>query len=158
MAYTVPNFNLLADVWNAGHTPADDPPDEENVPCQFYLYSRGTFDVDPCELELYTPPIWLRFQSVDAGIVSLGQVFEVEPETGRYYRARFKEIMHYGFPNQYLIVVVVQCTSDGIPLLRDIEGAEPCTEPPPSTPHSANGTGLISGVLTSSGAAERIVP
>jgi hypothetical protein len=34
--------------------------------------------------------------------------------------------MHEGFPNEYLVVVVVQCNADGIPLIRDIENAEPC--------------------------------
>jgi len=56
-----------------------------------------------------------------------GQVFEVPAESGRYYRARFKERMHQGFPNEYLIVVVVQCNNAGVPLIRDIESAEPCT-------------------------------
>jgi len=155
MAYEVPRFNLLADVWNAGHTPAIDDPDEENVPCQFYLYSRGTFSVDPCQLELYVPPIWLRFPSDRAAVVSAGQVFEVEPESGRYFRARFKEIMHYGFPNQYLIVVVVQCGSDGIPILHDIEGAVACDEAPPGD-HVGDGDGAIAAGLIGLGEADNL--
>lgn len=126
MAFTVPVFNILCDVWNAGKTPAADPPDTENVPCQFYVNSRGTFDVQPCELEVYTPPLWVRLPIDQIGIWEAGQIFEVASESGRYYRARFKERMHYGFSNQYLIIVVVQCNSLGIPLIRDIENAVPC--------------------------------
>lgn len=154
MSYTVPNFNLLADVWDSGHNPAANDPDEENVPCQFYLYSRGTFDVQPCELELYTPPIWLRFPKNQEAIVNASQVFEVPAESGRYYRARFKERMHQGFPNEYLIVVVVQCNDEGVPLVRDIENAEPCESPPPEAPE-ATGGGAIVGELTSQGSAQR---
>jgi len=128
--FTLPVFNLFCDVWNAGKTPASDDPDAENVPCQFYVNSRGTFDVQPCELENYTPPLWVRMRVEDIGVWIAGQIFEVASETGRYYRARFKERMHYGFSNQYLIVVVVQCNSAGVPLIRHIEGAEPCTDSP----------------------------
>jgi len=129
MAYTVPDFNLLMDVWNSGNTPAAGDPDSENVPVQFYLYSRGSFDVQPCELELYTPPIWLRMPVADKAVWIAGQVFEVPAESGRYYRARFKEIMHQGFTNQYLVVVVVQCNDEGFLLVRDIENALPCSPP-----------------------------
>jgi len=59
-----------------------------------------------------------------------GQVFEVVGGSGRYYRARWKDRVHYGFPNEYLVAIVVQCNEDGLPLIRDIENAEPCGEPP----------------------------
>lgn len=131
MAYTVPQFNLLCDIWNAGHVPSVDDPDAENVPCQFYLYSRGTFDVQPCELELYTPPIWIRLPVAETANFTSGQVFECPAESGRYYRARFKERMHQGFTNEYLVVVVVQCNSHGVPHIRDIENAEPCEDTTP---------------------------
>lgn len=129
MAYTVPNFNVLVDVWDAGAVPADDDPDYENVTCQFYVYSRVSFDVQPCELELYTPAIQVRMPVSTAAIWASGQIFECPAESARYYRARFKERVHLGFPNEYLVVYVVQCNSEGWPLIRDVEGAAPC--PPP---------------------------
>jgi len=64
MAFTTPVFNLFCDVWNAGHTQADDTPDVENVNCQFYIYSRGAWDIQPCDLEQFTPKILLRM-SID---------------------------------------------------------------------------------------------
>lgn len=154
MAYTVPNFNVFADVWSTGHVPADDDPDFENLTVQFYIYSRVSFDVQPCELELYQPPIQIRIPVVAPIPWSQGQVFEVPPESGRYYRARFKERVHIGFPNEYLVVVVVQCGADGVPILRDIEGAEPCGGPGP-TDHVAEGNGDIDGALTGGGGAEK---
>lgn len=126
MAYTVPIFNLLGDVWYAGKVPSADAPDVENIELQKYIYSRAVYDVQPCEVEQFTPPIFLRMSIDDSEAWELGQVFEVPAESGMYYRARFKEIMHQGFPNQYRVVVVVQCNDEGIPLIRNIEGAEPC--------------------------------
>jgi len=154
MAYTVPNFNVFADVWSTGHVPADDDPDFENLTVQLYIYSRVSFDVQPCELELYQPPIQIRIPRQAPIPWVNGQVFEVPAESGRYYRARFKERVHIGFPNEYLVVVVVQCGSDGIPVLRDIEGAEPCGGPSPSV-HNANGSGGVDAALSANATAVR---
>jgi len=144
VAFTVPVFNLFADVWNAGNTPAGGAPDFENVPVQLYISSRGTFDVQPCEMEQFTPPIWVRIPISEIAIWTSGQIWEVPAETGRYYRARFKDVMHYGFSNQYLFAIVVQCNSEGIPLIRDIENAEPCA--PPGPPSGAGAIDITVGV------------
>jgi len=150
--FTVPVFNILCDVWNAGKTPAADAPDTENVPCQFYVNSRGTFDVQPCEIEVYTPPLWVRLPIDQIGVWEAGQIFEVASESGRYYRARFKERMHYGFSNQYLIVVVVQCNAAGEPLIRDIENAVPC----PATPtEDGEGSFSVPVAIEASGSASQ---
>jgi len=129
MAYTLPQFNVNVDVWNAGHVPSEDDPDYENVTSQFYIYSRIAFDVQPCELELYQPSIQIRMPLAAVVAWTNGQVFEAPAESGRYYRARFKERVHLGFANEYLVIQVVQCGSDGIPILRDIEGAIACGGP-----------------------------
>jgi len=129
MAYTTPVFNVPVDVWDAGNLPSDVPPDFENVTCQFYVYSRVSFDVNPCDLELYCPAIQIRMPLSTLTIWESSQVYEVPAESGRYYRARFKERVHLGFVNEYLVVYVVQCTDAGVPLIRDIENAEPCDSP-----------------------------
>jgi len=126
MAYTLPEFNVLIDVWDSGNLPADDPPDFENVTVQFYVYSRVSFDVQPCNLELYQPPIQIRLPVSTSAIWVSSQIYEVPAESGRYYRARFKERVHLGFPNEYLVVYVVQCQDDGLVIARDIEGAVTC--------------------------------
>lgn len=139
MAYTLPVFNLFADVWSAGHVPSADDPDFENLTCQFYVYSRVSFDIQPCELELYQPPIQIRIPVAGLTPWVDGQIFEVPAESGRYYRARFKERLHQGFINEYLVAYVVQCDADGAPIARDIEFAEACTMPPPTETIDASG-------------------
>lgn len=129
MAYTPPNFNLTCDIWIAGNNPDEDPADFEGVACQLYLYSRGVWPIHPCELELYVPPIYLRFPVSVEAQWRAGQVFEVPVASGDYYRAKFKETMHSGFPNEYFVAVCVQCNGAGLPLLRDIENAVPCEAP-----------------------------
>jgi len=154
MAYTLPVFNVPVDVWSSGHTPASDAPDFENVASQPYIYSRVSFDVSQCDLELYLPALQIR-QPLGAIVAWRdGQVFEVPAESGRYYRARIKEHVHMGFPNEYLVIFVVQCGADGVPVLRDIEGSEPCGGPDP-TEHVADGSGEIDGGVTGGGGAQR---
>jgi len=126
MAYTLPVFNVPVDVWSTGNLPASEVPDFENVTSQFYIYSRVSFDINACELELYSPPIQIRMPLAAIVPWTQGQVFEVPAESGRYYRARLKERVHMGFVNEYLVIYVVQCNANGKPLNRDIEGAIPC--------------------------------
>jgi len=128
MAYTVPQFNILVDVWDAGHVPDDDAPDFENVTGQLYVYSRVSFDVQPCDLELYQPALQLRLPLDVLAIWVSSQVYEIPAESGRYYRARFKERVHIGFPNEYLVAYVVQCNGAGVAIARDIEFAVECPE------------------------------
>jgi len=155
MAYTVPEFNLTCDVWSDGHLPSEGDPDYTGVACQFYWYSRGPFPVDPCNLELYCPPLWVRMP-IAAGVPwQHGQVFECPSGSGLYYRARFKDVMHRGFINEYLVAIVVQCGDDGRPVLRFIEDAVPCGDTPPGD-HVGEGIGEMSGLYIGTGEAEVI--
>jgi len=129
VAYTTPNFNLVCDVWIAGNNPGLGAADYTGVACQKYLYSRLSLDVHPCELELYVPPVQIRMP-VEALIAWVeGQIFECPQGSENYYRAKFKEQLHEGFTNEYLVAYTVQCNTDGAPLLRNIEFAEPCEMP-----------------------------
>jgi len=166
MAYTLPVFNLTANVWNAGKNPAADDPDWEGVSCQFYIYSRHSTDIQPCELELYTPVVQVRLPIAAAGPWVDGQIWEVEAGSERYYRARWKERLHYGFVNEYLVVIVVQCNAEGLPLIRDIENAEPCGEPAPpegggavalSLDAGAEGEGSVAGPSAPTGSGTELV-
>jgi len=183
MAYTLPVFNVPVNVWSDGRTPDDGAADFENVTTQFYIYSRVSFDVQPCELELYQPPIQVRMPIAAVVAWTDGQVFEVPALSARFYRARFKERVHMNFVNEYLVVYVVQCGSDGIPILRDIEGAEPCGGPSGvhvasggpdgieagmsseghahnssfSGVHNVDGTALVQGIIQGDGEAGNII-
>lgn len=118
--YTVPDFNLKSDLWFGTNTPGSDPPDATNRDCQLYIPSRGLLDITPGVLLEWAPPIYYRMPIADLINWTSLTVVEVVPGSQRYFRARFKEIMHEGFPNQYLMVVVEQCDEDGVPILRDV--------------------------------------
>lgn len=139
MAYTPPVFNVLADVWFAGHTPADHPPDEENQVCQLYVISRPSIDVQPDAIELWTPPILIRLPVGSGAAWEAGQIWEVQAESGFYYRSRWKERVHFGFPNAYYVVLVDQCDSHGCPILRDVV--------PPICPETETITGVGNALL-----------
>ncbi|AXH79035.1 MAG: hypothetical protein [Circular genetic element sp.] len=124
MAFTPPIFNVLCDIWFIGRVPSAGDPDFENQACQLYIPSRGILDITPGELELWVPPVYLRLPFSAIDIWKVAAVVECPPESGRYYRCRWKDIYHIGFPNQYLVAIVEQCNVDGVANLRDVEWAE----------------------------------
>jgi len=125
MAFTVPHFNVTANLWYGHRVPDDGAPDASDQPCQFYVPPRGLFDVTPGELELWVPPIYFRMPIDQHTSWVQTTIVEVLPGSGRYFRARWKEVMHMGFPNEYLMIVIEQCMSDGVPFIRDVEGGSP---------------------------------
>lgn len=104
MAFTLPNFNVSCFIWHPPNAPPN-PPDE-NLACQFYVTSRGQWGMVPGDNTLYIPPIYLRLQPGSALLV--GDVVECPPATGRFYVVRWVEVMHLGFPNQYLAGILEQ--------------------------------------------------
>jgi len=129
--YTLPSFNLLGSAWIDPNAPDLDTADVVDVACQFYIYSRGAFDINIGFLELWSPPIYLRLDPTnrpfDVGI----WIWEVPSASGRYYRVRWKEILHLGFPNEYDVHLLAQCDGAGVEILRDVVPNPPPEEPPP---------------------------
>lgn len=150
MAFSLPQFNLLANLWtcDGNMKPADGPADFVNVPCQKYTNPRGWFDVTPpwkagFHLE-WVPPIYLRFPR---GIPFAGTwptwkvvCVEVPAGSGQYYRTVWQEIEHEGFPNEYAILVSAQCDDHllAFPPAGHLEpvgiGADACGSGPPPPP------------------------
>ncbi len=126
--YTPPVFNVLADIWYADHVPASSPPDEENQQVQFYIYSRHGLNIEPGQQELWVPPIYIRLPAAANDIWVSAQIVECPAESGRYYRARWKDIYHLGFPNQYLVILVEQCDDEGNHINRDVGPGHPIIE------------------------------
>jgi len=123
MPFTPPQFNVPSDVWYCGNTPADGVPDVENVSVQLYINPRAPFSIDETILLTFeTPAIYVRMPRDTLSIWQQLHIVEIPAESGRYYVARWKEIMHLGFPNEYLVVSVHQCDGSGVPILRDICG------------------------------------
>ena len=120
MAFTPPTFNLLADLWFCGNKPADGDPDFEDQSCQLYLPSRVVLAFDRVEHNYLISGIQLRLPAEAAVNWASLNIAEVPAESGRYFLAQFKEYQHAGFPNQYLLVVVLQCDENGEPIMRDV--------------------------------------
>jgi len=145
MAYSAPQFNLLASIWDC-QFPVDGFPDWEEVPCQKYIRSRMSLDTllpDAAGwFRQWSPPIQLRFPRdhiAFSGIPSSWShvVFEVPAGSGQFYRTRWQEVQHQGFPNEYAIILVDPCDENGRALLPP--GAsmpvdvvpDVCESPPP---------------------------
>lgn len=95
--YTIPNFNVNANIWRAGGGPPD-PPDVTTL-AQLYIYSRVAVDVNPADPTTYEPAVSLR---VPKGTdLRKTDVIEVEAGSGFMYTCRWTERVHLGFPNEY---------------------------------------------------------
>jgi len=104
MAFTVPVFNITVNIWHAGNAPPD-PPDLSPL-AQLYIPSRGLLDIQPGEDELWQPPIYLR---VAVGTDLRHQdIVEAAAGDGWFYRTRWVERMHRGFPNEYFVGILEQ--------------------------------------------------
>jgi len=121
MAYQPPVFNLVCNIWDCTW-PADDDPTWTDVPVQKYIRSRMSLDVSPQAADgfwrVYTPPIQLRFPRNHSAFMAIPATwnhscFEVPAGSGQYYRAYWQEVQHQGFPNEYAIILVNPCTSEG---------------------------------------------
>jgi hypothetical protein len=135
MAFTPPVFNLLADIWFCGNTPAEGDPDFENQNCQLYLPSRVTLGFDRTTHDYLISGIQVRLPAEAVVNWQSTNILEIPAESGRYFLAQFKEYQHAGFPNQYLLIVCLQCDDTGEPIMRDV-----CTFSP--VDHFASAEGL----------------
>jgi len=149
MAFTVPQFNTLCDIWFCGNTPAEGDPDFENQECQLYIYSRAPGSIVAVGRVLWIPDVWLRLPSAASSNWASAFIVESPPETGRYYLCRWKDVMHQDFPNQYRVILLEQCDENGDPIFRDV-----CPSLSP-TSHEAFGVGDVGVTLTSNAVAIR---
>lgn len=112
MAFTKPIFNLLCDIWNVPHVPSMDPADSVDVPCQVYVHSRADIDQLQTSSDQWVPPIYIRAATA-APIFQRGQIILPHDFGADYYKVRWIQLVHMGFTNQYLAVLVEQCNADG---------------------------------------------
>lgn len=122
MAYTPPEFTLLMDVWSTGPASAG-PADHTGVPCAKYVFSRtdspatppwsAGFWVEWHPLILIRTPFAPPFDVTVPNLYATAAMVEVPSGSGSFYLVRFAEIMHEGFPNQYVALGTVQCLDDG---------------------------------------------
>lgn len=145
MAYQPPIFNLLANIWDC-QFPDDGDADWLGVPCQKYIRSRMSLDTLPPDagnwFRQWAPPIQLRFPRQHAAFTDIPATWdhvitEVPAGSGQFYRTRWQEIQHQGFPNEYAIILADACDSQGRALLppgatlpTDV-APDVCESPPP---------------------------
>jgi len=118
--YSLPQFNLFADAWTDPFSPENDAADVVNVPVQLYVFSRGAFDLKYGTLLEWSPPIYVRIDPEFGALPTTLWIWEVPQASGRYYRVRFKSLIHEGFPNEYEFHLVGQCNTFGTEELRDV--------------------------------------
>lgn len=111
MAFTIPQYNLELLVWRSGNTPFADDPDIDDQVCQLYIHNRHNQDITPGGLTSWVPPIILR---IPTGFQPIpGDIYGVGGNAITFYKHRWSHLMHWGFPNQYVSVVVEMCDDTG---------------------------------------------
>lgn len=115
MAFTIPKFNLLCDIWRGNTAPPVGDPALAEVPCQLawdraadYVITVGANRIHPMKLR------------VPAGTDLRGQLsstfqdtVEIPSGSGRYYTCWMVDDVAKGFSNEYrqgLVFAVVQPT------------------------------------------------
>jgi len=100
--YTPPVFNIMANVWRSSSSVLD-PPDVVTS-AQLYVNSRMVIPLTPGDDAVYVPLIQLR---VPMG-TDLQEGDQVEAAAGDawFYRVRWTERVHRGFPNEYFVGVM----------------------------------------------------
>jgi len=111
MPYTVPNFNLVADYWLIGNSPALGPADGTGLTVQKYLNTRGLLDIEPGVLTQWIPPMWIRFPIANFALAIA--ILEAPSGGGRFYGVRYKEIVRHRFPTDYCVFIVEACGNAG---------------------------------------------
>lgn len=111
--FTLPDFNVTANIWRAT-TPTSDPPDVVS-PAQLYLTSRVYVAESLMSPGDSVPTVQLR---VPKGTdVQVTDVVEIDAGDGHFYTVIWTERMHLGFANEYFIGLMEQgavAPADGI--------------------------------------------
>jgi len=112
MAVSLPQFNLLMDIWTIGTTPAVDPPAFTGVPVQVYVRSKADIDTYQVNIEEWIPPIYLR-HPLGGPKLGRGDIVQVLHLPLDYYLVVWCQNLHMGFPNEYYQALSKQCDDTG---------------------------------------------
>lgn len=118
MPFNLPTFNLSANVWTGTNLPSGGPFDVGGVACQLYVNTRGLLDITPAAWDTWVPPVWIRVPIADFDVSY--SIWEIPAGTTRYYRVRWRQRVHEGFPNEYGAYLAEQCLDDGTPVLPEL--------------------------------------
>lgn len=121
---SLPQFNKLMAMWRPGHLPSVDPADG-SYEVQLYVISRPTVDVTqeniimPPATTTWVPGVYVRLPLTLFGDYSdpyVGTIWgnEIGPVPFQaYWRVVWWEVMHFGFPNEYICMQCIQCDQFG---------------------------------------------
>jgi hypothetical protein len=113
MPASLPNFNLLADVWVPPSNPDLAAPNFEDVPVQVYIHSKADIDQIYPDEDNWYPPIYLRVP-IGGYRPQISDIIQVKHLPLDYYIVTWTQNIHMGFPNEYVMACVKQCTVGGI--------------------------------------------
>jgi len=112
MAFSLPNFNLLCDIWREPHVPGTDPPDVVGVPCQVYSQTRVDY-----QWEVNTPLLSWPAQMIRLPPDNYPDDFrfvKITNLTAPYYFSLYaSHPEHLGFPNSYFALFGIPCDDHG---------------------------------------------
>ena len=100
--YTLPTFNLTANIWRDTSSVLD-PPDVVS-PAQLYVNSRMVIPLTPGDDAVYVPCVLLRVPK-GTDLQEDDQV-QVDAADFWFYRCRWVERVHRGFPNEYFVGIL----------------------------------------------------
>ena len=111
MAYQLPHFNLVVNVWRAWNTsgpPPTVPPTTASLPAQLYVQLAGAVAASTSSIGILTVlrvPKGTDIRVANA-LATYPDLVECPAGSRRFYSALEVEDAHKGFPNEYRICIL----------------------------------------------------
>lgn len=103
MAFTLPSFNLVCDIWDEGHAPGTDAPDFVSVPCQNYVDTRRPAFVNVA-MSIRIPAG--AISGLSGTYYSAAPAYVESPQgSGHFWSCVTMCKVHEGFPNEYWMIM-----------------------------------------------------
>jgi hypothetical protein len=118
MAFTLPNYNLNANFYVKGVLPGTGPL-WATIPVQLYIYSRAPFGRGVNAATQGNPVLICRVTSGLLGtfpgnLVGATLALPDVKLTWAYYVIVWWDVVHKGFPNEYLMLQLAQCDGNAV--------------------------------------------
>lgn len=111
--YTLPDFNLVWDLWVNPNAPNLGPADFVDLPGQLYVFSRTTAAGNEVQLRFPTG-LGITIDLPTAFPATFNYVIEVPQGSGYFYQPIFTFWQHRGFPNEYCTAILTPSRDTGV--------------------------------------------
>lgn len=111
MAYYLPAFNVPFDFWLPGNTPATNPPDGL-IKGQLYIGSKtitAVFAPNASNIRIQVTDLFTWGPTITNAIFGFTDIIGDQ----WFYKVISWEFTHLGFPNEYVTLLVYQCSPTG---------------------------------------------